>query len=173
MLTRRRTRKAAEGHRSAEGSLLQPNVKHQRARATASRATERSRCARSAACASSTAGNRDPGGANLPGTRAIRYGDLRNREHRRQTIIVPDVEHHTLGDLASHRARLEVHDEEGLSANDLTRIGAFRLHSGKNVASMVAEVDNEAHELSGIGDVFDREDRTNANVDLLEERRRY
>ena len=32
-----------------------PNVKHQRARATASRVTERSRCARSAACASSTA----------------------------------------------------------------------------------------------------------------------
>ena len=31
------------------------NVKHQRARATASRAKERSRCARSAACASSTA----------------------------------------------------------------------------------------------------------------------
>jgi len=30
-----------------------PNVKHQRARATASRAKERSRCARSAACASS------------------------------------------------------------------------------------------------------------------------
>ena len=32
---------------------LPPNVKHQRARATASRARDRSRCARSAACASS------------------------------------------------------------------------------------------------------------------------
>ena len=38
---------------------------------------------------------------------------------------------------------------------------------------MVAEVDNEAHELTGIGNFFDREDRANANVDLLEERRRY
>ena len=46
--------KAAAGHRKAAKSLQQPNVKHQRARATASRATERSRCARSAACASST-----------------------------------------------------------------------------------------------------------------------
>ena len=48
-----------------------PNVKHQRARATASRATERSRCARSAACDSST--------ALLP-TRSREASRLRRRE---------------------------------------------------------------------------------------------
>jgi hypothetical protein len=48
---RRAENPATRGH----APRWQSNVKHQRARATESRAKERSRCARSAACASSTA----------------------------------------------------------------------------------------------------------------------
>ena len=77
---------------SRKRPLKPPNVKHQRARATASRAKERSRCARSAACDSSAAslqvsGVRSPrsgSGVRRAGIRTVRVLRMRTRSNHRQ-----------------------------------------------------------------------------------------
>jgi hypothetical protein len=71
-------------------------------------------------------------------------------------------------ELVRHAFGLEVHHEEGLAADDLRRLSAFRLHARQDRARVVAEVHCQLEKLAGVGDIVHRQNGSDSDVELLD-----
>src|ERR1051326_356142 len=101
-------------------------------------------------------------------TRSVRHGRLRHGKHRHDAIRVAETEEHSLGPLPCHLARLQVHDEQRLLADEHREIGTLVLHARQNRPNVIAEIDAKLHELARVRNVLDGDDRPDAKVDLLQ-----
>jgi hypothetical protein len=109
------------------------------------------------------------GETRLPGTRAIGDRSLGHGENGNDIVGVADVEQHCLGSLAGDDLCLEVHDKEGLTADELFGMSALASETGEDPTLMVSKAHEESDEFFRNGDILDMPDRSHADVYFLEE----
>ena len=93
---------------------------------------------------------------------------FRHRQRRLHAVGIADIEQHPFRNLAHHFLWLEIDDEQRLLAFDLARIFALLFHSRQNAAAMIAEINCQLKQLVRTGDILDRNDRADANIDSIQ-----
>ena len=104
----------------------------------------------------------------LAGSGPVRHRIFRHRQHRTHAVGIADVEQHPFRHNAPHLARLQIDHEQCLLADNLLRIGPLRLHSGDDRAFVIAEAHAQLQQLVGVRHISYRDDRPDANVDLIQ-----
>jgi len=98
----------------------------------------------------------------------IRHRSFRHREHGFHSISEANVEQHTLGKNSTHFPGLQIHDEQGLLAFNLTRIGSLLLDASDDGSRVIAKIYPSLAEFLRSRHIGNRFDRAHPYIQLFE-----